>query len=55
MKFKNEHVFKILLRMCSNMLSTVNMTEHNETMNIMKHKASLLKVKPEMKKDEHNK
>ena len=34
----------------SNMLSKVNMFEHNESMNITKHK-----VKSEKKKDEHNK
>ena len=32
------------------MLSKVNMFEHNESMNIIKHK-----VKSEKKKDEHNK
>ena len=41
--------------MYSVMLSKFNMFEHNESMNIMKHKASLQKVKPEKKKDEHNK
>ena len=29
------------------------MFEHNESVNIMKRKASLEKVKPEKKKDEH--
>ena len=37
------------------MFSKFNMFEHNEIMNIMNHKASLWKVKPEMKKHEHNK
>ena len=42
-------------RMYSNMLSKVNVFEHNESMNIMKHKASLSKVKSEKKRDEDNK
>ena len=42
-----EYVFKLL--------SKFSMFEHNESMNIMKHKASVLKVKPEKKEDEHNK
>ena len=37
--------------MYSNMPSKINMFEHNASMNIMKHKASLLKVKSEIKKD----
>ena len=41
--------------MYSNMLSKFNMFEHNETMNIMKHKDSLQKVKPKNKKNEHKK
>ena len=41
--------------MYSNMLSKVNVFEHNESMNIMKHKASLQKMKSEKKKDEDNK
>ena len=31
------------------------MFEYNESMNIIKHEASLQKVKPEKKKYEHNK
>ena len=42
-------------RMYSSMFYKLNMFEHNESMNIMKRKASLLKVKPEKEKDEHNK
>ena len=38
--------------MYSNMLSKVNLFEHNESMSIMKHNAFLLKVKSEKKKDE---
>ena len=41
--------------MYSNMLSKVNVFEHNENMNIMKHEASLSKVKSEKKRDEDNK
>ena len=41
--------------MYSNMLSKVNMFEHNESMNLMKLKISLLKMKSEKKKDEDNK
>ena len=41
--------------MYSNMLSKVNVFEHNESMNIMKRKASLSKVKSEKKRDEDNK
>ena len=41
--------------MYSSMFYKLNMFEHNESMNIMKRKASLLKVKPEKEKDEHNK
>ena len=37
------------------MFSKFSMFKHNESMNVMKHKASLYKVKPEKKKDEHNK
>ena len=37
------------------MLSKVNIFEQNESMNVMKHEASLWKVKSEKKKDEHNK
>ena len=42
-------------RIYSNMLSKVNVFEHNESMNIMKHKASLWKLKFEKKKGEENK
>ena len=42
-------------RMYSSMFSKFSMFEHGESMNIMKHKVSLQKVKPEKKKDEHNK
>ena len=41
--------------MYSNTLSKVNMFEHNESMNIMKHMAFLLKVKSGKKMDKHNK
>ena len=41
--------------MYSNMLSKVNMFEHNESMNVMKHEASLWKVKSQKKKNEDNK
>ena len=41
--------------MYSSMFSKFSMFEHNERMNIMKHKASLQKVNPEKKKDEYNK
>ena len=41
--------------MYSSMFSKFSMFEHNESMNIMKHEASLTKVKPEKKKDEHSK
>ena len=37
------------------MLFKVNLFKHNQSMNIMKHKASLQKVKSEKKKDEENK
>ena len=37
------------------MFSKVNVFEHNESMNVRKHKASLQKVKPEKKKDGDNK
>ena len=41
--------------MYSNMLSKVNVFDHNESMNVMKHKASLLKVEFEKKMDKDNK
>ena len=41
--------------MYSSMFSKFGMFEHNESMNIMKYKASLQKVKSEKKKYEHNK
>ena len=41
--------------MYSSIFSKFNMFEHDESLNIMKHKASLWKVKPEKKKDDHNK
>ena len=37
------------------MLSKVNVFEHNESINVTKHKASLQKVKSEKKKNEDNK
>ena len=42
----------LFLRSFLNMLSKVNMFEHNETMDVMKRKASLWKVKSEEKKNE---
>ena len=42
-------------RIYLNILSKVNVIEHNESMNVMKHKASLEKVKSEKKKNEDNK
>ena len=41
--------------MYSNILSKVNVFEHNECLNIMKHNATLSKVKFEKKKHENNK
>ena len=41
--------------MYSNMLSQVNVFEHNDSMNIMKHKATLEKGESEKKQDEDNK
>ena len=41
--------------MYSNMLSKVNVFEHNESMNVMKHKAAFEKVKSQKKKNEDNK
>ena len=41
--------------MNSNMISKVNMFEHNESMNVMKQKTSLKEVKSEKKKDVENK
>ena len=41
--------------MYSSMFSKFNMFEHYESVNIVKHKASLLKMKPEKKKDEDSK
>ena len=41
--------------MYSNMLSKIDVFEHNENMNIMKQEASLQKVKPEKKKNEDKK
>ena len=46
-QFKWKFQFKIL--------SKVNLLEHNESMNIIKRKATLWKVKSEKKKDEFNK
>ena len=36
------------------MLSKFNVFEHNESMNVMKHKISLLNVKSKKKKNEDN-
>ena len=36
------------------MLSKVNVLEHNESMNVMKHKTSLLNVKSKKKRNEDN-
>ena len=41
--------------MYSNMLSKFNVFEHDGSMDIIKHKASLKKKKSEKKKDEDNK
>ena len=41
--------------MYSNVLSKVNVFDHNESMNVMKHKACLLKVEFEKKMDKDNK
>ena len=50
--FKMSMFFLNFWRMYSNMLSKVNLFEHNESMSIMKHNVFLLKVKSEKKKDE---
>ena len=42
-------------RIYLNILSKVNVIEHYESMNVMKHKAPLEKVKSEKKKNEDNK
>ena len=48
--------FLLIFDVCIlNMLSKVNVFEHNESINVTKHKASLQKVKSEKKKNEDNK
>ena len=53
--FKMSMFFINFWRIYLNILSKVNVIEHNESMNVMKHKASLEKVKSEKKKNEDNK